>query len=158
MANSISHRRYLSYIDKSREYYEAHGYDQPYRWAQFADVPMTPLAKPLSESRVGLVTTAAVDPSDLLHPFVASTEPAPTSLVTKHLHWHQAITNTDDLGSFLPIDHLTDAAAGGRIGSTSARFYGTPTLYSHRRTLKNAAMVEQWCREDEVDLLILTPL
>jgi len=158
MAGPISHRTYLSYIDKSREYYEAHGYEQPYRWAQFGDVPMTRLAKPLAECRVGMVTTAAVDPDDLLQPFVAPASPTPTSLATKHLHWHQAITNTEDLGSFLPIDHLNDLAESGRIGSTSERFYGTPTLYSQRRTMKNAAMVEQWCREDDVDVVLITPL
>jgi len=158
MANSISHRTHLSYIDKSRDYYEAHGYEQPYKWAHFSDVPLTPLPKPLSECRVGLVTTAAIDPSDLLSPFAAPAAPAPTDLATKHLHWHQAVTNTDDLGSFLPIDHLNEHAANGRIGSTSDRFYGTPTLYSQRRTMKNAALVEQWCREDDVDLAVITPL
>ena len=39
-----THRRVVSYIDKSREYYEASGYDQPYRWAAFDTVPFTPMA------------------------------------------------------------------------------------------------------------------
>ena len=37
--------------------YQLHG--KPYRWAQYRDVPFTPLQKPLAESRVALVTTAA---------------------------------------------------------------------------------------------------
>ena len=52
------YRSFVSYIDRSREYYAAHGYAQPYAWATLHDVPFTPLQKPLSECRVGLVTTA----------------------------------------------------------------------------------------------------
>ena len=48
MAQGISHRSYVSYIDKSREYYSAQGYERPYRWARYEDVPFSPLAKPLS--------------------------------------------------------------------------------------------------------------
>ena len=52
-------RGFVSYIDKSREFYLAKGYGNPYRWASNPDAPFTPLAKPLAESRVALVTTAA---------------------------------------------------------------------------------------------------
>ena len=38
MAQGISHRRSVSYIDKSRDYYQASGYERPYRWAHFEDV------------------------------------------------------------------------------------------------------------------------
>ena len=39
-------RTFISYIDKSREFYVAQGFGDPYRWAQFQDVPFTPLGKP----------------------------------------------------------------------------------------------------------------
>ena len=52
------YRSFVSYIDRSREYYAAQGYTQPYAWAYFRNVPFVPLQKPLSECRVGLVTTA----------------------------------------------------------------------------------------------------
>ena len=58
MAQGISHRSHVSYIDKSREYYRASGYDRPYRWAHYEDAPFSRLAKPLSQSRIGVVTTA----------------------------------------------------------------------------------------------------
>jgi len=154
----LAHRSFVSYIDKSREYYAAHGYEQPYKWVAFDDVPFTRLTKPLSECTVGLATTSAVDPDQKLTTFVAPVEPRPTEMVTEHLHWHQAATTTDDLGSFLPFDHLQAEVDAGRIGAMSKRFYGTPTLYSQRRTNKNAAEIEQWCREDDVDLLLITPL
>ena len=53
-----THRSFVSYIDRSREYYTAQGYNKPYEWPHYNDVPFTPLRKQLTESRVGLVTTA----------------------------------------------------------------------------------------------------
>src|ERR1700687_1616477 len=52
---------HVRYIDKTRTYYEAEGYGKPYQWAHFDDIPFTPFAavgKPLSECRVGVVTTS----------------------------------------------------------------------------------------------------
>jgi hypothetical protein len=51
-------RSFVTYIDRSREYYAAQGYPKPYAWAHYDDAPFTPLLKPLSKCRVGLVTTA----------------------------------------------------------------------------------------------------
>ena len=36
-----THRSHMSYIDKSREYYQAQGFEQAYRWAAFDQVPFT---------------------------------------------------------------------------------------------------------------------
>ena len=44
-------RTFVSYIDRTREFYAAQGYDKPYRWARNAQVPFAKLAKPLSECR-----------------------------------------------------------------------------------------------------------
>ena len=49
----------IPYMQRTRDYYLALGYGNPYRWAHHADVPFTPLAKPLAQSRVALITTAA---------------------------------------------------------------------------------------------------
>ncbi|PPR19565.1 MAG: hypothetical protein CFH40_02253, partial [Alphaproteobacteria bacterium MarineAlpha10_Bin3] len=49
---------HVRYIDKTRDYYLSQGYDKPYRWANFDDVPFTPLNKPLAESRGEIVYAA----------------------------------------------------------------------------------------------------
>ena len=49
----------IPYIARTREYYQAIGYATPYRWAHYVDAPFQPLRKPLGESRVTIVTTAA---------------------------------------------------------------------------------------------------
>ena len=56
-----AYRGFVSYIDKSRVYYWHKGYRNPYRWATHVESPFTPLAKPLAQSRVGVVSTVALD-------------------------------------------------------------------------------------------------
>ena len=153
-----AHRSFVSYIDKSREYYAAQGYDQPYRWAHNSDSPFTPLTKPLAQSRVALVTTTKLPGNDTLAPYAAPAHPAPEQMQTKHLSWHQGATTTDDLGSFLPLDHLRAVEDAGVIGSAGPRFAGIPTIYSQRRTATWADDVLAMLRDDDVDLAVLIPL
>ncbi|MDP6606880.1 MAG: hypothetical protein QF664_11565 [Dehalococcoidia bacterium] len=63
-----AHRRFVSYIDKSREFYATPGYETPYRWAKFDAVPFTAPTKPLAELRVGLVTMSTLLADDAVVP------------------------------------------------------------------------------------------
>ena len=54
-----THRTYIDYIERTRAHYLREGFGNPYAWSHFDDVPFTPLTKPLSASRVGLISTAA---------------------------------------------------------------------------------------------------
>lgn len=162
-----SHRSHVSYIDKSREYYAAHGYEQPYQWATHDDAPFTPLAKPLSECKVGVVTTSYFLPEDFEYrvpsdlprlPYVAPRAET-GQLNNQYLSWAKDETNTDDRESFLPLDRLDEYVESGRLGSVSERFYGLPTQFSHRQTQKrDAPRVIEWMVEDEVDVALLVPL
>ena len=49
----------LPYLERIRNYYQILGYGAPYEWAQHDDVPFASPQKPLSEMRIGIVTTAA---------------------------------------------------------------------------------------------------
>ena len=156
-----SRRIFVSYIDKSREYYLARGYGNPYRWAHNENAPFAPLAKPLSQSRVALVSTAALtrEGGDLMEVYCAPTEPPPVALYTDHRSWDKKATHTRDVESFLPIRRVAEFAGVGRIGSISPRFYGVPTDFSQRRTVdKYAPAILDLCRADEVDVALLVPL
>ena len=161
------YRSFVSYMDRSREFYSAQGYTKPYAWVHFDDAPFTPLQKPLSECRVGLVTTAGrprtagtieillskrelyTDPSD----------PPPTQLYTDDLSWDKKATHTEDIDSYLPVNRLSEFAAAGRIGAASPRFYGVPTAYSQRNTVERTApQILHWCREDKLDAVLLSAL
>ena len=67
-------------------------------------------------------------------------------------------TNMDDLGSYLPLKTLISKISEKKVGSVSKRFYGIPTDYSQRRTLEDANQILNWCREDDVDALLLVPV
>lgn len=158
---------FVSYIDKSRRYYQAHGYAEAYRWASNDRAPFCPLSRPLSASRVGLVTTASIHHLDRPHdgsssapkrPYTHPTSPPPERMYTNDLFWDKQATHTNDVESFLPIERLRGFVDNKRIGSVADRFYGVPTEYSQRRTGENAGTIESWCREDEVDVVVLVPL
>jgi hypothetical protein len=161
------HRSFVSYIDKSREYYAAHGYERPYAWAANDDAPFTPLSKPLAECRVGVVTTSYFlpdgfvynVPGDLPRRPATGTTAEVTKLNTEHLSWAKKETHTDDPSSFLPLARLAELAGEGRIGSVSDRFYCLPTQFSQRSTTdRDAPRVLEWMQEDDVDVALLVPL
>ena len=163
----ITHRSFISYIDRTRQYYAAQGYEEPYRWAHHAAVPFASLAKPLADSCVTVVTTASpfVDQGAQKDAPVAKqvwsgeTDTTPDRLYTDDLAWDKESTHTNDVESFLPLAALRALVAEGRIGSLARRYHGVPTDYSQRRTREeDAAEILARCREDGVDIALLVPL
>jgi len=164
----ITHRSFISYIDRTRRFYAAQGYDKPYRWAHHSAVPFAPLGKPLAESRVAVITTAspfdgAEAKSGVLRGskkvWSGTTETTPDRLYTDDLAWDKESTHTKDVESFLPLEALRSFIAEGRIGSLANRFHGVPTDYSQRRTIEqDAPEVVSRCLEDGVEVALLVPL
>ncbi len=156
-----THRTFVSYIDKSREYYLARGYGNPYRWTCFADVPFTALRRPLSQSVVALITTAheGMEAPSFRHVYSVASDPAPARLSTDGLFWDRQATHTEDLDSYCPVHRLQELARAGRIGRLAPRLHGVPTEYSQRRTSEHdAPEILRRCEEDHVDAAILVPL
>jgi len=164
----IAHRSFISYIDRTREYYAAQGYERPYRWAHHTEVPFAKLVKPLAESRVTVVTTASPFSGQGAGEGVlrgskevwsGETAVTPDRLYTDDLAWDKESTHTNDVESFVPLGSLRTLAKEGRIGSLAKRFHGVPTDYSQRRTLEqDAPEILARCREDEVDIALVVPL
>lgn len=152
----------VRYMDRTRRYYEAQGFDKPYQWARHDDVPFALPTKPLGEATVGLITTAALydrvesDPRQVASSPVA--EP-PQRLYANDLAWDKRTTHMEDLNAYCPIDRLQELAAAGRIGRLAERFHCVPTEYSQRRTIEgDAPEILKRCREDGVDVALLVPL
>lgn len=157
-------RTFVSYMDKSREFYAAQGFHEAYRWAHFDEVPFTPLRKPVSQWVVTLITTASLPPEagqDQPAPaavFSMSTEQPPEWLFTDNRFWDKLATHTDDLGSFFPVSRLQELVAEGAF-RLAPRCHGVPTEYSQRLTTEeDAPEVLRRCQEDNVDAAILVPL
>lgn len=163
-----THRSHVSYIDKSREYYAAQGYEHPYRWAAHDDVHFVRPAVPVSDARVALVTTAyfrpggepeGVPPARPRRAYAAPRADAPAAVDVDDLFWARDETHTDDLDTYLPVNRLDELVAAGRVGSAAPRFFGVPTEYSVRRTVeRDAPEVAEWMRDDGVDVAVLVPI
>lgn len=159
------HRSHVSYIDATRNYYAAAGYDAPYEWASHDDAPFASLTKPLAECRVGVVVTSYLPTVErtnfFTRPDAVFAEPHSSAarLENEALLWDHDETHTRDRESYLPLTRLAEAAAAGRIRDLSPRFYGVPTQYSHRTTQRrDAPEIEAFLRDDDVDVAVLVPL
>ena len=161
----------VPYIRRTHEWYNTLGYGNPYRYAQFADVPFTRLRKPLSQSRVVLLTTAAPYQPDKgdqgpKAPYNAAAKfYAVYSGDTAKDHdlrvSHVGINRdhlTDDANTWFPLPALRRAAAAGRIGSVAPRFFGVPTNRSQRHTMESdCPEVLALCQADGADVAVLVP-
>jgi len=162
----------VRYIERTRNYYLGLGYETPYVWAHYLNVPFTPLQKPLSQSTLGLVTTAV--------PFDASKGPqgpgAPYNAAAKfydpyvcsidenvdlriaHVGVDRLNANMQDSNCWFPMSAAKRAVAKRRIQSLSQHFYGLPTNRSQRHTLEiDAPLILSKMRADHVDVAVLIP-
>jgi hypothetical protein len=159
----------IRYVERSRAYYMSLGYDNPYRWAQNQDVPFTALTKPLKESRVALVSTAApfnaeVGDQGAWAPYNASAkftdvysmplDPAPDVRIS-HLGYDREHTSAEDINSYFPRVQLQSAARDGLVGELNPEFFGVPTLRSQRLTAEHAGRLVDLCRRDGIDAAVL---
>lgn len=154
----------VPYMERTRHYYRALGYETDYVWARHDDVPFARLSKALRESTIALITTAG--PPDLSnrdarnrkHVWSGEVANPPASFDTD-VAWDREATHTDDRETFLPIDAMKRLVADGTIGALSQRFHGAPTDYSHRKTnVEDAPEILRRLREDKVDAALLTAL
>ena len=129
--------------------YAAIGYTTPYRWAHYIDAPFQPLKKPLAQSRVTIITTAApYDPtkgdqgpgaayngSAKFYTVYDGDTSKPHDLRISHIGYDRKHTAATDSGTWFPLPQLLKARAAGRIGEVAPRFFGAPTNRSHRITI-----------------------
>ena len=167
---AADHDRPIPYLQRIRDYYVTLGYGTPYRWAHYADVPFQPIAKPLAESTVALVTTAAPFQPDKgdqgpgaaynagakFYTVYSGDTAADHDVRISHVGYDRIHTTAEDLNSWFPLPLMRQLAAEGRIGRLARHFHGAPTNRSHRTTLDvDCPEILRRCREDGVDAAIL---
>ncbi|MBL6454161.1 hypothetical protein JMJ55_02425 [Belnapia sp. T6] len=161
----------IPYMQRTREYYRAIGYD-PYRWAHYREVPFSPLRKPLAESRVTLITTAApYDPekgdqgpgapynsSAKFYQVYSGRTDEEHDLRVSHIAYDRKHSPATDLRAWFPLQAMRDAAAAGRIGALTEHFHGAPTNRSHRHTVEmDCPEILSRCLRDGADVAVLVP-
>jgi hypothetical protein len=162
----------IPYMARTREYYAAIGYATPYRWAHYVDAPFQPLHKPLAQSRVALVTTAApFDPAKgdqgpgakynggaKFYAVYDGDSLKPHDLRISHIAYDRVHTSAEDSGTWFPLPQLQRLVASKRIGEVAPRFFGAPTNRSHRVTIEtDAPEILARCQADRVDAAVLVP-
>lgn len=150
----------IGYMERTRHYYRALGYTRDYVWATSDDVPFTVLSKPLSQSRIALITTASPNDFDgVKRVWSGNVAPAPPNLYTDNVAWDKESTHTKDRESFLPIETASKLAIEGVFAGLTSRFHGVPTEYSQRKTREeDAPKILTRVREDGADAAVLCPL
>lgn len=162
----------IAYMERTRAWYLALGYDNPYQWAHHDNVPFIRLRRPLSQSTVALVTTAAPYRADLpgqgpgdayngeakfFSVWSRPVSPAPDVRIS-HIAYDRKHTSAKDPDTWLPLKRLREAAAQGRIGALSARVHGFPTNRSQRTNMEtDAPALLAALKQDGADAAILVP-
>lgn len=162
----------INYIERTADYYSKLGFGKPYEWEYNNDAPFSALKKTLSQSVIGIVTTAApfrtgFGNQDPGAPYNAGAKffdvycadsATPPDLRISHIAIDRDNTSATDLGSYFPLAALRAATKEGRIGEISKRFYGLPTNRSKRTTKEiDCKNLLQQCLIDCVDVAILVP-
>src|SRR3984957_17003698 len=162
----------VPYVQRTRDYYAAIGYTTPYRWAHYVDAPFYQLKKPLAQSRVTIITTAApFDPAKgdqgpgaaynggaKFYQVYSGDTSQPHDLRISHIGYDRVHTTAEDSGTWFPLPQLLRLRDHGRIGAVTARFHGAPTNRSHRVTIEtDAPEILRRCQEDGTDAAIVVP-
>jgi D-proline reductase (dithiol) PrdB len=162
----------VSYMRRTRDWYLALGYGNPYRWAHYITVPFQPLKKPLAQSTVTLITTAAPYQPDKGNQGPGAAYNAAAKFYSvysgdmaqdhdvrvSHVGIDRKHTSMEDSGCWFPLPALRECARQGRIGRLARRFHGAPTNRSQRHTLEvDCPEILRRCQEDGVDVAVLVP-
>ncbi|WP_226858329.1 reductase [Diaphorobacter aerolatus] len=162
----------VPYMQRTRDWYLALGYDNPYRYAHCAQVPFTALTRPLSQSRVALLTTAAPYQPDkgpqgpgapynaaakFYEPFVGDTR-EDHDLRISHVSIDRKHTSMEDSNTWFPLPLMRELVKQGRIGALTRNFHGVPTNRSQRHTLAvDVPVILERCRAEGADVAVLVP-
>ena len=155
----------IDYMERTRRYYRALGYERDYRWAHHQDVPFARLRKPLSDSRLALIVTAnRPGPWSQNNPpkrqiWSGEIADAPDSLYTQDLAWDKESTHMRDRESYFPLAALMQLVERGLFGGLAEQFHNVPTLYSqHLTTETNAPEILRRVSAGHADAALLVPI
>ena len=157
----------VDYIARTREQYDALGYES-YQWVEVqAAAPMAPLKKPLSECKLGLVASGGIYASgqiafhfkdDISYRQIDIEAPTSTLRAT-----HFAYDLTDaraDPNVVFPVDTLKKCISEGLLGALSNPAYTfMGGIYSSRKVRDILApAIADALQNDEVDVALLVPV
>ncbi len=156
----------IDYIDRTKKQYEALGF-QAYQWVENqTTVPLTPLRKPVSESKLALIASGGIYAlgqiafhfkDDLSFREIDIKTPQ-KALRASHFAYDLAPVRRDP-NTVFPVAPIKAQVAEGRLGSLSERAYTfMGGIYSARKVkdILAPAIVHRLLK-DQADLALLVP-
>ena len=156
----------IDYIDRTKKQYEALGF-QAYQWVDNqSPVPLTPLQKPVSESKLALIASGGLYAlgqiafhfkDDLSYREIDIHTPE-GDLRATHFAYYLAPVRQDP-NTVFPVAPLKAQVAAGRLGSLAERAYTfMGGIYSARKVkdILAPAIVHRLLK-DQADLALLVP-
>jgi D-proline reductase (dithiol) PrdB len=166
--------RFEPWWAEARGFIARHEYAQAFRaypWPTFSESPWTPLAKPLAECTVAVVTTGGLyrrgvdvpfdgeapegDPSFRVIP--ASTDAR--TLAIAHPHFPHEVAEAD-VNTIFPLERLGELQRDGVIGGVAATHYSTMgyVVRADDLAMVTAPTIATLMREEAVDAALVVPV
>ncbi|MEM7469327.1 MAG: glycine/sarcosine/betaine reductase selenoprotein B family protein [Pseudomonadota bacterium] len=158
----------VTYIANITERYNSLGYN-PYRWYHAEDAPaFTPLTKPLSECRVGVISTSGayvVGQVAYYYKDDTSIREIPKNTPTDQIHFSHITENylanpRKDPNCIFPIEALREAEEDGTIGELAPSLFSCMGgVYSQRRVREETIPdLRARFQSQAVDTVLLVPM
>lgn len=161
----------IPYIERTKNYYAAQGYPA-YQWAIHDTTPFTSLSKPLTDSKLVLLTTAAPFRAELADQgpgakynadakfydvYTKPVDPVP-DLRISHIGYDRKHCEAQDARTWLPVQALQAAEREGVFSTLAEELIGIPTNRSQRITVEqDASNALQHIVRLNADVALLVP-
>ncbi|MBI4241596.1 MAG: hypothetical protein HY613_07755 [Candidatus Rokubacteria bacterium] len=166
--------RYGPWWAEARPLIEAHQYApafKSYPWPTFATAPWAPVSKPLSASRLAVVTTAGLYRPGVEAPFQSENPEGDWSfralprevdlkaLAIGHLHFSHEVAEAD-MNTILPLERLAELEGNGVIGELAPTHYSTMGYVTRAADLaeETAPAIAAGMKAEAVDVALVIPV
>lgn len=158
----------ISYVDELNKHYGSMGFPA-YEWTENETAPITRAGKPISESRVTMLTSGGISHCTMPgfnpdarndHRLDAVDQHVASSDFQINDSYYNHNDADQDINCVFPIDRLKEMAEAGVIGSIAPRFWSgfMGRIYNRTKLIEESvpAFIEK-LREDAVDILVAVP-
>jgi D-proline reductase (dithiol) PrdB len=161
-------RQPVSYIKQTRDLYDSLGYE-PYKWFVADSAPaFTRPARPLSESKLGLVSTAGTYVAgQVAYYYKDDTSirsiPCDTDVADirfSHVTENYLVDAREDPRAVFPVEALRRLKSDGVVGDIADNYFSCMGgIYSQRRVIEELIpTLDQAVTNEAIDVLLLVPL
>jgi glycine/betaine/sarcosine/D-proline reductase family selenoprotein B len=166
--------RYGPWWAEARPLIEAHQYAQAFKnypWPIFTATPWAQVTKPLSQSRLAVVTTAGLYRPGTDAPFDGESPEGDWSfralprevdlraLAIAHTHFSHQVAEAD-MNTIFPLERLAELEANGVIGALASTHYSTMGYVTRAADLaeETAPAIASRMKADATDIALVIPV